>query len=102
MFDIKMIRENPEAFDAGMARRGLAPQAQSILALDEAVRAKTQELNELQTRRNTSSKAIGAAKGRGDDDEFNRLRAEVDEIKAKMPEVEAAQKASQDLSLIHI
>ena len=47
MFDIKFIRENPDAFDAGLARRGLAPRAGEILALDEDARKYTHTLNEM-------------------------------------------------------
>ena len=39
MHDIKLIRENPEAFDAALARRGIDPMAGAILALDTARRA---------------------------------------------------------------
>ncbi len=89
MHDLKEIRENPEAFDAGLARRGLAPQAAEILALDKEARRLTVVLEELQGRRNKASKAIGAAKGKGDEDEAQRLMAEVDEIKKEMPSTEA-------------
>jgi len=95
MFDIKFIRENPDAFDAGLARRGVPPKAGEILALDGEARKFTAALNDLQSRRNAASKEIGAAKARGDDDEFNRLRAEVDSIKAQMPTAEAEQKKKQ-------
>lgn len=96
MFDIKFIRENPDQFDAGLARRGLPPRAAEILIFDEEARKYTQSLNELQTRRNTASKAIGAAKAKGDEEEFNRLRAEVDSIKNQMPTAEAEQKKKLD------
>jgi len=55
MFDIKSIRENPDAFDAGLARRGLNPRAGEILALDEDARKFTHALNDMQERRNASS-----------------------------------------------
>ncbi len=96
MFDIKWIRENPDAFDAGLARRGLAPRAGEILMLDEEARKFTHALNDLQERRNAASKQIGAAKAKGDEDEFNRLRAEVETIKQQMPTAEAEQKKKQD------
>ncbi|MEM8935562.1 MAG: serine--tRNA ligase [Pseudomonadota bacterium] len=96
MYDIKTIRENPDGFDAGLARRGLGPRAREVLALDEEARKFTQTLNDLQARRNAASKEIGAAKGRGDEDEFNRLREEVDAIKTEMPEIEEAQKQKRD------
>ena len=96
MFDIKFIRENPDAFDAGLARRGVEPRAAEILVLDKEARKYTEVLNDLQTKRNTASKAIGAAKAKGDEDEFNRLRAEVDAIKTQMPTAEAEQKKKLD------
>lgn len=96
MFDIKFIRDHPNVFDAGLARRDAPPRAGEILALDEKARKYTLELNDLQERRNAASKQIGAAKAKGDDDEFNRLRAEVDDIKKQMPTAEAEQKKAQD------
>ena len=64
MHDIRLIRDNPEAFDAGLARRGLLPMASDLLALDEKRRAVITELQASQTRRNEASKAIGAARQR--------------------------------------
>ncbi|MHA7871288.1 MAG: serine--tRNA ligase [Hyphococcus sp.] len=96
MFDIKFIRDHPDQFDAGLARRGLPPRAGEILMLDEEARKYTQALNDLQTRRNAASKEIGAAKAKGDDAEFNRLREEVDNIKHQMPTAEAEQKKKLD------
>ena len=92
MFDIKYIRENPDAFDAGLRRRGLGPRAGEILALDKDARKFTEAMNDLQARRNAASKEIGAAKGRGDEDEFNRLREEVESIKSQLPVAETEQK----------
>ncbi|MEO1136010.1 MAG: serine--tRNA ligase [Pseudomonadota bacterium] len=96
MFDIRLIRENPDAFDAGLARRGLGPRAGEILALDADARKFTSVLNDMQERRNAASKKIGAAKAQGDEDEFNRLREEVEQIKSQMPAAEAEQKKKQD------
>ena len=67
MFDIKWIRDNPEAFDAGLKKRGMTGAAQEMIALDADRRAAQTELQELQRRRNEASKAIGAAKLRGED-----------------------------------
>ncbi|MEM9086095.1 MAG: serine--tRNA ligase [Pseudomonadota bacterium] len=88
MHDIRLIREDPDAFDAAMARRGLDPVAQSILALDEERRALTTQLQEAQSRRNEASKAIGKAMGQGDTDTAEALKAEVAELKQTMPELE--------------
>ncbi len=67
MFDIKWIRDNPDAFDAGMLRRGLTPQSPSVLALDTERRAIQTELQDLLAQRNIASRAIGEAKARGED-----------------------------------
>lgn len=93
MHDLKEIRENPDRFDAGLARRGLAPRAAEILALDAKSRALTTELQDLQTKRNSASKAIGAAKAKKDEAEAQRLLAEVDGVKQAMPKLEAEEAA---------
>ncbi|HEX9702320.1 MAG TPA: serine--tRNA ligase [Rhodospirillales bacterium] len=67
MFDIKWIRDNPEAFDQGMARRGLGPQAAPLIALDAARRQAQTRAQEIQAERNRLSKEIGAAKAKGGD-----------------------------------
>jgi len=91
MHDIRAIRENPAAFDAGLARRGLEPQAEALVALDEKRRALITEAQAVQTRRNEASKAIGAAKARRDDP--TDLMAEVAALKERMPEIDAEEKA---------
>jgi seryl-tRNA synthetase len=88
MHDIRLIRDDPEGFDAGLARRGLDPVANGILALDEERRALTTRLQEVQSRRNDASKAIGAAMGQGDQDTAEALKAEVAQIKQSMPDLE--------------
>ena len=88
MHDIKFIREKPEAFDAGLARRGLDAQSGAILALDAARRAVATAMQEAQGKRNEASKAIGAAMGRGDKDEAERLKAEVAALKDRLPQLE--------------
>src|SRR6056297_3137134 len=86
MHDIRAIREAPEAFDAALARRGLAPLSGKILALDEARRACIQRSEAALAERNAASKEVGKAKAAGDEAEFERLRALVaakkDEIAA--------------------
>ena len=81
MHDIKFIREHPEAFDAGLARRGLEPMAAQILALDTQRRGVATQLQETQNRRNEASKLIGTAMGKGDAVEAERLKAEVTTLK---------------------
>ena len=105
MHDIKSIRENPEAFDAGLARRGLEPLSSAILALDAERRAVATRMQEAQSRRNDASKLIGAAMGRGDKDEAERLKAEVAELKDTLPaletqERELTQRLQDELAII--
>ncbi|MDB2325075.1 serine--tRNA ligase [Alphaproteobacteria bacterium] len=87
MHDIRYIRDNPESFDAALARRGVAPVAQTILGIDSARRGLQGRLQEMQSRRNLASKEIGARKAKGDD--ADDLIAEVNEIKVQMPAVES-------------
>ncbi len=89
MHDIRLIRENPEAFDAGLARRGLSPMAKGLIALDEERRAVTTQVQVAQSRRNEASKLIGAAMGKGDKDAAEALKAEVAALKDEMPALEA-------------
>lgn len=84
MHDIRLIRDNPGAFDAAMKRRGLTPQAERLIDLDARRREATTRLQELETRRNAASKEIGIAKGRGENDRFEALRAEVEALKGEM------------------
>jgi seryl-tRNA synthetase len=93
MHDLKSIRENPSAFDAGLARRGAAAASAEILALDERRRAVLSELQEGQARRNEASKAIGAAMGKGDTATAEALKAEVGALKEKLPLLEEQERA---------
>ncbi|GAA5072136.1 serine--tRNA ligase [Roseibacterium beibuensis] len=88
MHDIRAIRETPDAFDAALARRGLAPQSPAILALDEARRACIQKAEAAQAERNAASKEVGKAKASGDEAEFERLRALVSEKKEEIARLE--------------
>ena len=80
MYDLRWIRENPDAFDAGLAARGLAPLADDILSRDEKARANRTKLQELQNSSNTASKMIGQKKSKGED--ADDLIAEVSQIKS--------------------
>jgi len=82
MHDIRTIRDNPAAFDAALSRRGLAPVASAILALDEGRRAKILAAETAQAAQNAASRDVGAAKAAGNTAEFDRLRALVAETKA--------------------
>ena len=84
MHDIRAIRENPTAFDAGLAKRGLVAMSTLILALDEARRTKILASEIAQAAQNAASKEVGAAKAAGNDVEFERLRALVAEKKAEI------------------
>ena len=75
MHDIRFIRENPEQFDAALARLGVSAVSSEILAIDEARRARITAAEAAQAERNAASKDVGGAKARGDEAEFERLRA---------------------------
>eukprot|EP01037_Dinobryon_pediforme_P012838 gene12838-12938_t len=92
MHDIRLIRENPEAFDAGLARRGLAPAAAMILERDTARRDILTRCQEAQARRNEASKAIGAAMASGDRATAEAIKAEVAALKDRIPELEEAER----------
>jgi seryl-tRNA synthetase len=96
MHDIKSIRDNPAAFDAGLKRRGLAPLSASLLAIDERRRAAILASEQAQARRNAASKEIGEAKKAKDDARANTLMAEVAELKTTMPELELTAKTADD------
>jgi seryl-tRNA synthetase len=92
MHDIRAIRDDPKAFDEGLARRGLPPRALALIALDERRRAAIAGLQVAQERRNAASKQIGAAMARKDVVAAEDYRAEVAGLKATMPELEAAER----------
>jgi seryl-tRNA synthetase len=89
MHDIRFIRENPAAFDAGLARRGLEPAAEAILSLDAQARAVATEMQQGQARRNEASKAIGQAMAAKDSERAEALKAEVAALKDRLPALEA-------------
>ena len=94
MHDLKYIRENPQDFDAALIRRGAAPVAASVLALDENRRALLTEMQNAQARRNEASKAIGAAMGKGDTAAAEALKAEVAALKDTLPALEEQERAA--------
>ena len=110
MHDLRWIREHPEEFDRGLARRGLPPSADEVLSLDRGWRAAETGVQEAQARRNRIAREIGAAKKRGEDigpllrqttedkevearagAEAARLRAQIDELLAGLPNLPAAE-----------
>jgi seryl-tRNA synthetase len=92
MHDIKWIRDNPDAFDRGLARRGLPAQSASLIELDERRRHAILKAEQAQARRNAASKDIGAAKKNKDEAAAATLMAEVNAIKELMPALEAEEK----------
>jgi seryl-tRNA synthetase len=96
MHDIKSIRDNPAAFDAGLKRRGLAPMSAALLSIDEKRRGGILKSEQAQARRNAASKEIGDAKKAKDDARAAALMAEVAELKTTMPQLELAAKAADE------
>ncbi len=92
MHDIRLIRENPKAFDTALARRGAAAIADQVVLLDEQWRALTQELQVALALRNDSSKAIGAAIAKKDEELARRLMTEVAELKTSIPALESTER----------
>ena len=86
MHDIRLIRENPDAFDAALSRRNIEPTAATILDIDSRRRRLQGEIQDMQSRRNQASKEIGVRKSKGED--ADGLIAEVNDIKSRMPALE--------------
>ena len=92
MHDIRLVRDDPAAFDAGLARRGVEPVSATLVALDEQRRAVATRMQEAQNRRNEASKAIGKAMAQGDSATADALKAEVAELKDTLPALEAEER----------
>ena len=92
MHDIRLIRENPQAFDAGLARRGFEPMSATILAADAELRALQTAIQASLARRNEASKLIGQAMAQGDKDRAESLKSEVAALKEKLPAEEQAER----------
>ena len=99
MHDIRLIREDPAAFDAGLARRGFEPLSAQILAADASLRALQTEIQGSLARRNEASKLIGQAMAQGDRDKAEALKAEVAELKTALPAKEVAER--EQLAALH-
>jgi seryl-tRNA synthetase len=98
MHDIRWIREHKEEFDRGLARRGLPPEADKLLAIDERRRAAIQKSEAALARRNAASKEIGAAKKSNEEEAAQALMAEVAQLKSEIPALEdEAKKLSDEL-----
>src|SRR6266436_6446687 len=96
MHDIKWIRDNPDAFDAALKRRGLEPLSAALLAIDQQRRSAIVASEIAQARRNSASKEIGDAKKAKDEARAATLMAEVAALKITMPQLEAAAKAADE------
>ncbi len=93
MLDLKWIRDNPDAFDDGLKRRGAEPLSAKLLDLDERHRSVLTEMQQAQARRNEASKQIGKAKASGDEAAANALIAEVGDLKTRTQELEDQERA---------
>jgi seryl-tRNA synthetase len=103
MFDIKWIRENPQAFDRGLTRRGLEPQSKHLLEIDRERREVVQKLQDAQAGRNAASKELGQALARKDQAAAAALKDEVQNLKTQIQlgeekERQIAEKLRQRLS----
>jgi len=96
MHDIRLIRENPEAFDAALIRRGTDPLAAGLVELDEKRRAFTTRQQEVQARRNDLSKQVGQAKAAKDEARAQALMAEVGALKDELERLTADQNEADE------
>ena len=94
MHDIRAIRDDPAAFDAALARRGMAAEAADLIALDDARRGAATAAQAAQARRNEASKAIGQAKAARDEEGAAALMAEVGTLKTRLPALEEAERVA--------
>src|ERR1700749_1730125 len=91
MFDIRFLREQPAAFDAALARRGLPAAAGPLLDIDRRRREAVTRAQELQTRRNELSKLIGQKKSKGED-----ASIEMEEVaRSKVEQADAEEEAKR-------
>lgn len=93
MIDLKLLREQPEAFDAGWALRGVEPQSAALLEQDAKLRALKTRLQEAQNERNAASKEIGKAKASGDEAAAQAVIAKVSDLKAEIHKGEEEERA---------
>ena len=85
MQDIRMFRENADVIRADHDKRGLSHESiDEIIRLDEAWRKARYDADQLRRKRNEAARGIAAAKKAGDDDEFKRIKSEVEQIAAEI------------------
>ncbi|QCI68745.1 serine--tRNA ligase [Phreatobacter stygius] len=95
MHDIRWIRDNPQAFDDGLATRGRSPLSAELIALDDARKSAIATLQAAQERRNAASKEIGQAMAAKDMARADALKAEVTGLKDTMAVAEVADRKAQ-------
>ncbi len=99
MLDIKWIRDNPAALDAALAKRGADALSASVIALDEKRRSLVQSVQDMQSRRNSASKEIGAAMAQKNTELAEKLKAEMATLKETLPGAEEEErKVSAELT----
>jgi len=99
MLDIKWIRENPVALDAALAKRGAEALSASVIALDEKRRSLVQSVQDMQSRRNSASKEIGAAMAQKNTELADKLKGEMATLKETLPAAEEEErKVSAELT----
>ena len=96
MLDISIIRDNPEKFDDALASRGAEAMSKQLLTLDEARRMAVSQAQELQTKRNETSKQIGRAKAAKDEDLATKL---MDEVAKMKDQLQTAEESEREASL---
>lgn len=94
MHDIRAIRENPESFDAMLAKRGSTASSASILEIDARRRGRVTAAEAALAERNAASKNVGKAKAAGDEAEFERLRTLVADKKTEIARLEEEARAA--------
>ena len=92
MFDIKKIRDNPTDFDTNLSKRGLNPNSDLLIKIDEENRTAIAKAQSLQEERNSKSKLIGEYASSGNVDEANKLKEEVSSLKSILHDLENRQK----------
>ncbi|MEY4849486.1 MAG: hypothetical protein RLZZ331_490 [Pseudomonadota bacterium] len=96
MHDLKALRADPDAFAAGLARRGISDAADALLAADAERRAAETKTQEALARRNAASKEIGAAMAAKDGAKAEALKAEVAGLKDEIAALEEAARTASD------
>ena len=99
MHDIKFIRENPEAFDAGLARRGVESMGEHILASDKAARASITAVEQYLAERKKLSSVIGGLIAKGELDAAEEAKKRIEQIKLSLVVHEREQ--GKSAALIH-